>query len=213
MALSGYNVSLIANAVFSFALAVGANRRIAFVGTTGLLVFFILATGAPASVVRAGVMGFCVLLAREVGRPHGMRYLLGFAAAAMVAMEPAVLGQLSFQLSFLATIGLATLGRWLAPRLPWFPKRFGLREMAAATLGATLATTPLTLYAFGTLSLVGPVANLVVLPAIPLLTIAGFFSLLPFVGEGSAFFVWHGLRVVEGLVHWFANLPFAMVRL
>src|SRR5258708_22014562 len=97
--------------------------------------------------------------------------LLAVTAALLLAVEPRLCADPGFQLSFLGTLGILLLAGPLTARLPgprW------LAEPFAVTLAAQLATVPVMASTFGVLSLVGPLANALVIPAAPLLVVLGW---------------------------------------
>ncbi|MBI1975521.1 MAG: ComEC/Rec2 family competence protein [Candidatus Vogelbacteria bacterium] len=173
--LSGFNVTIIADAiirVFAFLPRV-AGISFAAIGIAA----FALMTGATATVVRASVMALIALLARATGRVYLATAALCAAGLAMVLYNPNVLVfDTSFQLSFLATLGLIYLSQIVERRLFFFPERFGLRSVASATIGAYMAVTPLLLYRIGDLSIVALPVNMLVLPIIPMTMLFSFLT-------------------------------------
>src|SRR5439155_1605313 len=93
------------------------------------------------------------------------------AVAFMLVADPGSIDDLGFQLSALATAGLVLWQASLAERLEFLPGVVG--QGIATTLAATAPTLPLVAAAFGRLSLVSPLANLVCVPLFPLLMLAG----------------------------------------
>ena len=124
-------------------------------------------------------MASIFLFAEMLGRQRSAIVALAFAAAVMVGISPYILGNASFQLSFLAMAGLVFLfpvfrnyGRKLTSRL--FGEEGFLASTAnasvdilAATMGAVIAVWPVVAYYFGIVSLVGPLATFLALPALP----------------------------------------------
>ena len=98
-----------------------------------------------------------------------------------------------FQLSFLATLGLIVFGEKLMHWCRFLPNFFAVRESIAMTLSAQSFALPVILWNFGTLSLISPLANVFVLPFIPVAMILGFFAVV-----GS--FLWSGFGVVFGFL-------------
>lgn len=198
IALSGYNITILGTMVFGFCLALGLGRRSAFWIVSLTFVAFVLMTGAAASVVRASMMGFLVLLARRIGRASQAHYALVFVAMAMAFFQPGLLlFDVGFQLSFLATLGLIMLNPWLIDRLTFVPARLGFREAASSTLSANLMTLPLLLYHFGQLSIVAPLANVLVLPLIPFTMLAGLIvGMIPLAGVIAAPVTWALLNTI-----------------
>jgi len=171
VAISGWNIALVAGIVVAMLRATGMGRRPrSFLVIAAIVIYTILA-GAEASVIRAAVMGGVVIVARESGRPSGAAAALGLAAWGLLLAQPRMIDDIGLQLSLAATAGLLALGshtetavrhltRARAPR--WFCETLGV------SLAAQLATLPLILLHFGRLSLISPFANLLVAPVVPL---------------------------------------------
>ncbi len=178
VAVSGYNIALVAAAVVPISRA--ATGRIgAFWLPMLAIVGFTIGVGAPASAVRAAIMGGLVLLARLVGRPSDALTALAIAAIAMTAFDPLLIGDLGFVLSSLATVALIALYPWFDARLPgrgngdpprsvgtWILR--GGRETLVACLAVEALTLPVIAVAFGRVAILSPLANILALPAIPL---------------------------------------------
>jgi competence protein ComEC len=210
--LSGYNITVLAAAVLLVVIRAGGHRRHAYWVALGVLAVFVVMTGAAPSVIRAAMMGACMLTAHYVGRGSRMWYALIFAATAMVAANPRILlYDVSFQLSFLATVGLAVFAAPLGARLSFLPRRFGFRDALASTLAATIMTTPLIAFQFGRLSTVSPLANLFILPFIPLIMGLSALALLPGVGIAGAAIAWPLLTWVVACAEFFARLSWSSI--
>ncbi|MPZ14418.1 MAG: DUF4131 domain-containing protein [Chloroflexi bacterium] len=171
--VSGYNITLVAAALHGLVRRWWLPRAI--VPFVGVWTFTLLAGAAPPS-VRAALMATVALLAARTGRGADALAGLALAAAAMLALDPRLVVDLSFQLSVLATFGLVTLQPRIAALAPWLHP--SAREPVAATLAAGLATTPLLAATFHQASLVAPVANALVAPSIPVATIGGAVGVL-----------------------------------
>ena len=196
IAISGYNITIIVAMLMGVFAALRVNRKKAFWGIVAGLIFFVILTGASASVVRAAVMGFIVLLAKQMGRASKVKNILILSAAAMVFVNPRILlWDAGFQLSFLATLGLIYLGPILQKRLTKLPEAFGLQENLASTLSAIIFTLPIILFNFHRFSLVAPLVNILVLPAIPWIMLVGFVQVV-------AAFIWLPLGQVVGWGSW-----------
>jgi competence protein ComEC len=212
LAVSGYNVTQLMSLVtFLLALA-GLPRQRAAVACAGVVIAFTVLAGAEASVVRAACMGCTGLLARLYRRRYGGTIATLAAAALMTFVNPFVLAHdAGFQLSFLAVIGLQTFGKPFERFFAWMPEVAGLRRMAAETSAATIATLPLTIYAFGMFPPMALFVNLIVLPFIPFAMIIGAVSLLlaiPTAALGAlpaivtSFLIRGVLTVIRGFAAW-----------
>ncbi len=178
VALSGYNIAIIALTVANLLGLWWFTKRFTFAGSTLLILAFVLMTGGEASVVRAAIMGFLVLLADKLKRVYYFRNAVAATALMMVIVNPKVLAfDIGFQLSFMALIGITCLKPLLEKRLKW-EKRSGIlnwRQNLLTTSAAQVAVLPVILYHFGTFSPIGILANVLILEFIPLTMALGFF--------------------------------------
>ncbi len=215
--LSGYNITIIARFIERLFSALSRRKRLVL--AAGAMLLFAITVGASATVVRATVMALLALLARGTGRLYAVTRALLIAGTLMLIHNPKILVfDTSFQLSFLATVGIIYLSPLISNYARWITERFGMREIAVATLATQLFVLPFLLYKTGLLSLVSLPANLLVLAAVPFTMffgfLAGFFEFvwsviaMPFAYAAYALLAYE-LAVVE----WFARLPFAAVAL
>ncbi len=168
VAVSGSNVTIVVTIVAVILLSLGLGRSQAFWVTTIMLIIFTIFVGASASVLRAAVMGWLILAAREIGRKAWPDRLLLVAAAILSAYDPWVLCyDAGFALSFLATWGLISWSPIIEARIKWMPRTLGLRATAATTFAATLMITPYAAWLFGQMTLAGLLTNLLALPLVP----------------------------------------------
>jgi competence protein ComEC len=217
VAISGYNITIISTILLSVFISLRVRRQQAFWIVVLGIALFVLFVGASASVVRAGIMGILVLVARQMGRLSSIGNVLALTAVVMAAWNPYVLlWDAGFQLSFLATMGLVYVAPLFDRYVTRVPEVFGLRESMVATLSATVATLPLILFQFGRLSIVSPIVNMFILPIIPFIMSVGFFATtMSFVfyplGQYIGYIAWGGMVYIVSVVRWFAELSFAAV--
>ncbi len=213
VALSGYNVSIVADwvmKIFSFlpqAFAFGA-------GVVGIILFVIMA-GGQATAVRAGIMAILVLFARATGRTSDAGRLLLLTGVAMILWNPFVLlHDVSFQLSFIATVAVIFLAPRVEPYFLWVTKSFKLREVVSVTCAAYIFVLPFILYKMGNLSLVALPANVLILPFIPPTMLLGFTTIFlglihHILSVPVGFMSYLLLHYELGVVDFFARLPFS----
>ena len=186
IALSGYNITIVASVLMAFFGFLTIPRRHSFWLAIIGIVFFVWLAGFQVSLIRAAIMGVLVLVAIRSGRLYSVTNALVFAGALMVLWDPFILlHNVSFQLSFLATMGIIYL-------FPFF-KRFG--EILGMTLAAQFMVLPLIGYYFSEFSLISPLANILILPVIPVTMLFGFFSTL-------AGFLWVPLAQILSIPAW-----------
>ena len=210
VAVSGFNVMVLGNTMLILLTYTVLKRQYAFYVVIVGIVVFVLFAGADAAVVRAGIMGGMALLAKQVGRLRTTMTLFLLAAVIMTAINPRVLmDDVGFQLSFTAAIGLVTIVPRLQRLFIFVPRVAGLRSVLAETVAATLATIPISLWHFKTVSLISPIANLFAVPWITLAMALGMAGMIGSTLIGSAAFLpaYAVLDIMILLVRAFAPLP------
>jgi competence protein ComEC len=188
--ISGWNIALIVGVLAAVGRTMGVRRRGVWLGTslTGIAAYTFL-VGADASVVRAAIMGAGGLIAPALGRRADPIVWLGIAMAAMALHDPGVVTNLSFLLSCAATFGVLVV----APALARGARRFriadrcgGVTEVLAIAVAAQIMTEPLILHQFGRVSLISPLANVIVEPLVPaIMACAALTALLSLVHLGA----------------------------
>lgn len=218
--ISGLHITIIAGLLMYFAQGVlFLPRRYAFWFAVLGLLFFIALTGARPSAIRAGIMGGLVLLAMYSGRLSDVKNAILFAACIMLLINPKVLRfDIGFQLSFLATIGIVYLSPYFENILKFIPKIAKFRDAAMMTLSAQILTAPVILYNFERLSLIAPVANILILPLIQVTMVLGFFAgflgiFWLILGKIVACIVWLLLSYEIFVVEWLAKIPYASLEI
>lgn len=215
--LSGYNVTIVAEAImrffsflpFLFGISVGIIS----------IIFFAIMTGGSATIVRASMMAILVMLARATGRTQTITRALFVAGFLMLMHNPKILVfDSSFQLSFTATIALIYLAPKIEKHFHLLPTKFQLREFAIATVATQIFVLPMILYKMGTLSFVALPVNLLILVFVPVTMLFGFITgvvgfvstilSLPFAFVTNALLTYQ-LKVVDI----FASLPFASIEI
>ena len=227
IAISGFNIAIIAGILLQGSRYFVPYRTAAWIAIAGITTYTFF-VGAQASVVRAAFMGALLIIATQLlGRPTFLPAAIFTAALAMTLINPFVLWDVGFQLSFVATLGLvlyistwskkleAGLQSHLEQNKAKQTTRF-ISEILLITLAATIMTLPVILYHFGRLSIVSLPANMLILPAQPgvmlwggLATILGM--ILPILGQVPAWIAWLFLSYTTSLVRIFASLPLTKV--
>ncbi len=209
--VSGQNLTFVAG-LFLFTLAGILKRRVAILVSLGAIIFYTLLTGAQVPVIRAAIMATLAFGAEIFGRVSDGVWILIVAAGSMLLYNPNWLTDLSFQLSFLATLGVIAIAPLLESKLKFLPSV--LSQDLAVTTGAQLMVLPVIAQNFHQFSVVGVLANLLVGWTIPFIMILGtvmiilgpIFSVL---GRLIAFATTALLTYFIYIVSFFSSLPFA----
>jgi len=215
IALSGYNVSIVANNVMKF-FGLIFSTTVSIVLGFVVIILFIVMTGASATAIRAGIMASIMLLGRMTERKYLAGRALVVAGLLMIAYDPRVVADMSFQLSFIATGGVL----FVTPKvINWFrflPLRYGIREMVASTVAATISVLPVLLYLTGVLSLVSLPANFLILLIIPYVMLFIFTTgmvgfIIPILAIIFGYITYIILLYMLYVIHFFGSLPFASI--
>ncbi len=213
VAVSGYNVTILARAVARLRLGSKYQQLLLSLGLIGL---FVLVTGFSASIVRASLVSLLTLWAWYYGRQFRPVLLLAFTAALTSLWSPFYIwSDLGWYLSFLAFFGVLVIAPLIAARLfKRSPKM--LTMVLIETLSAEVMTLPLIMMTFGQLSLVALVANLLIVPLVPLAMLlaalaAAAGALIP---QVAGWFAWPAqalLTYMLDIVHLLANVPSVVI--
>jgi competence protein ComEC len=226
IAISGFNIAIIAGLfVLLFSRLLGKCKG-AIAAVIGITVYTVL-VGATASVVRAAIMGGLAIFAAQAGRRQNGLVTLAFTGAVMALINPNVLWEVGFQLSFAATLGMIL---YAGPFQDWFKRLLArclpastARKVAGAvgagvlfTLAAQLTTLPIMAYQFGRISLVALLANPFILPTQPPLEIlSGLALLLSLVylplGKLVGWLAWPFAAYTDRAVEFFNRLPHGVI--
>ena len=172
--VSGQNLTILAGFVMSLVTIFG--RRKTIILTLFVIVFYSLLTGFGVPVVRAAIMAGLTYIGKLMGREGTGWWILVLTGGLMLLYQPNWLLNISFQLSFLATLGVVVVAPIFSEALKMIPKL--LREDLAVTLAAQLLVLPVIAYNFGQVSLAGLLANSLVLWTVPLVMVSGLVALV-----------------------------------
>lgn len=190
--LSGYNITIIAVSVFYLTSFLN-KRNLGFILSAIFIVLFAVMVGLGATVIRACIMALIAILAKFLGRPADALRWLFIAGAAMLMWNPlSLLYDPSFQLSFMATLGLILFSPFIYSFISnhkftrFIPTKFGLREIVSSTLAVQFFVLPLLIRMSGNFSIISFAVNPIVLPLVPWAmgfgALTGALGILPFIG-------------------------------
>jgi competence protein ComEC len=226
IAISGFNIAILAGLFVALFSRLLGKRRGAIAAVLGILLYTLL-VGATASVVRAAIMGGLAIFARQVGRRQNGLNTLSFTAAVMAAINPQVLWDVGFQLSFAASLGLILYAQpfedWAVRLISRFAPPEKAQKIAGPisayllfTLAAQLTTLPIMAYQFSRVSLIALLANPFILPVQPaVMVLAGLALLLSFVylplGKMAGWIAWPFAAYTNRAVEFFNVFPHGVI--
>lgn len=218
IALSGMNISIMTALVAQSTVSLG--RKFSIVLTIGLIISFVLFVGPSPSIVRAAIMGSLSLLAIYFGRQNWGLLSLFLASGIMLLYNFSLIQNISFQLSFLATLGIILANRKAdCQNKPGMLNQFKslFINNLQITLSAQIFTLPIILYNFHRVSLIAPVANILTEWVIQPLMVLGFLISIigwiwqPF-GYPLAWIAWVPLTYFITVVDTLSKIPGASMR-
>ena len=176
VAVSGSHLALVASLASTLVARARLRPSVRSTVLVALLAFYVCLTGFQLSALRAFVMSAVGLLAAVAGRRSQGLASIGLVALVLVLVSPACVFSLGFQLSVASVFALVMFGRlaqsWMEALLPRRCPQ-GLVETLSLTLLAQVATMPMTLPVFGTVPVLSPLANVVFVPLVSVVLLAG----------------------------------------
>ena len=215
---SGYNLTILVR--IARRLFVGLSKYLAALSAGGMILAFIAVTGVSPSMSRAGLVAGLSLLAWYYGRKFHPLVLLSLVAAATLLVNPSYgWNDLGWQLSFAAFAGVMILAPLLQAYFFGDKKPGTIRQIFGETLSAQIFTLPIIVGAFGVMSNVALIANVLVLPLVPLAMLltfvagVGSFVLPTDVANFVALPASWLLGYMTGVASWLADLPWAQTEI
>jgi competence protein ComEC len=205
--LSGTNITILAAIVSS--LTRNFSKPISILITMLVIIIFIIFVGPQAPIIRAGFMGILTLVANIYGKKSWTLYSLFLSAIFIFAFWPEWIKTISFQLSFAATLGLILFGQTKINNSIW-------REFKTS-IAAQVFTTPIIFIYFKQVSLISPVANVLVAFLISPLMILGFLTAILgkinyYLGVIPAYACYGVLTYLVFVIEALSKLPFVFLQ-
>lgn len=172
---SGYNLTILVR--LARRLFVRVSKYLSALSASVMILSFVAITGASPSMSRAGLVSGLSLAAWYYGRQFHPLVLLPFAAAVTVVINPSYAwNDLGWQLSFAAFAGVMIVAPLLQRYFYGQSKPGVLRQIVGETISAHIVTLPILIVAFGQMSNVAIIANMLVLPLVPLAMLLTFIA-------------------------------------
>ena len=169
IAVSGSHLAIVGFVIESALQMARCSRGLQRALLAATLVAYAAFTGASSSAVRACCMVFATLVANGAGRRrHGVSALF-VTMSIFVLLRPTVLFEMGFQLSCASVFAILCFCPYATYALGELGVPTGIASILSVTLCSQLATLPITVPAFGTFSLIAPIANAVIGPVVSVL--------------------------------------------
>lgn len=206
---SGQNLSMVAG--FFLSLAGIIKKKNAIILSIIVSLFYALLTGFQLPILRAAIMFGLASVAQFFGRQKDGIWILIVTAGLMLWVNPRWIVDLSFQLSFMATIGVIVV----APVLLKYSHSVPIvSQDLAVSLGAQIMVVPIIAQNFHQFSVVGILTNLFVLWTVSFIMILGTVMLIfSFISSILAQLISTAVSILLTyfiyVVQFFASQPFA----
>jgi competence protein ComEC len=196
--ISGYNITIIIKAFMS--LTKKWSKKLSIILAILGVILFTVMVGGESTVLRATLMALFIIWAERIGRKSDITIVLIMTALIMVLLNPKIIRfDLGFQLSFFAVIGLI----YFSPILENLFLKLNykkylpdiIKEPLFATLSAQVFVIPIILYNFHRISIIAPVANVLILSAVPITMFFGFIAVI-------ISFIWFGFGQIVAWITW-----------
>ncbi|MCX7821627.1 MAG: ComEC/Rec2 family competence protein [Brevinematales bacterium] len=205
LALSGLHIAIIAGFV-NIVLSFFFRKTTVFWLTSVFVVLYIFLSGLSPSVLRAGFMFVVLNYYYLKGLNPEIFDVMMFTAFISVVVFPEFLFNIGFWLSYAAFGGIfffSTFFDFFFQKVPSF-----LQKSFSITLSANLATLPLMLYYFGSVSLISFLSNLIVIPLFSIFLIFLFCNYLcSFINFNFFYFIveflWKIIQSITGIFSYF----------
>ncbi len=180
-----------------------------------LILLFMVMVGWTPSIMRAGIMTTLELLTWYIGRRFAPWRIILTTMTITILINPLYWTNLGWLLSFASLGGIMILGPMLTRFLYGKEKPNFVAGIILTTVAATLMTLPITLYYFGSISIIAVVANLLILPTLPyvmgLVFLTGLFAGVPGVGVAVGFVTEKLLQYHIAVVEFFAAQKYFII--
>lgn len=176
---------------------------------------YAIVTGLAPSVLRASLMFSLITIGKSLNRPSNIYNTLSASAFILLLINPLMLFNLGFQLSYLAVLGIVTFypiisGLYLpANRVSGY-----LWQLISVSLSAQLITAPISVFYFQQFPNYFLLANLLAIPLSGLLIYTGVLfvivSFIPKVAAIVAMVLSFEIKLLNGAVAFIETLPGAV---
>ena len=220
LVVSGMHVGFIF-LIIMWLMSIISYRRRWIVVVLGLIVLWSYAslTGLAPSVVRATFMFSMMLLFRVMGEKYRVKHALCLSATILILINPNVLFNVGFQLSYLAVCGIVYFYPLFYKRISTLKSRLlrWILSSVAVTVSAQIFTLPIVIYNFNQFPIYFILSNLFVTAFAPFLFLGGIallpLSYIPFLGIGAGWLMNYVVMIFEYIIHLIVAIPFSTIKI
>ncbi len=175
-AVSGLHIGFLAVVLNFIANKLKFNKYLKFIVVVGVLILYSGICGFTPSSIRATVMAGVLLMAEILGKKYDGLTSISMASIVILVIAPVQLFCVGFQLSFGVVLGISVLSRPISNVFKFLPKK--ISSSIGVVLSAQIFGIPISLAAFGEISLIAIVANLIFIPFVGIIYVLLLVSTL-----------------------------------
>lgn len=213
IAASGYNVNILV-LIVERSLSRFFNPSIRIVISLFLVWCFVVLSGGSPSIIRAAIMISLILISSRLEIGLSIHHILVLCTTLYLYYNPYIITDLSFQLSLVSTASLI----YFLPVIEGFllGVKSWVRDLILPTLACTISTAPILMYTFGSISLIGIISNLIILPILEITMITSVFALVISsisysLAKPLLYLLWAQLDFFERSVSFFGGFDFLVI--
>lgn len=217
VAVSGFNITIII-VFLSYILKIfPVFFRTIFISIW--VIWFVAIVWDNIAALRAAIMWLLAYYILVSGRSGNSFVILLISAFLIVLYNPLILNyDISFQLSFLAVLGLIYTKNFFDKIFSFLPKILAIRESFVLTLSAFSFTLPIMIVYFGQVSILSPLANIAVWWTLPFTMLFWFISvILDFFSHQASYIIWFIARgflaYILEVAHFFWNFYYSTLKI
>lgn len=213
LAVSGLHFGIISLFIFWFLSLLNIGRKTKFI-ITGLLIFIYAGiVGFSVSAIRALITALVIIVANLLGKKHDYLSFIAIAYILSLIINPSSLFTVGFLLSFGAVLTILALHEPLKKVLKWMPSKIG--TLTGASISASIGTAPILINFFYYLSIVGVIANVIIIPVGSAAVIMVLLSVLfgKVLGTVFAFIGETLINLMNDIMNLFFKIPIVSIEL
>lgn len=194
LSVSGAHVTLLIFILAWISNQLFSRKIFKLILTVVFVSFYLVLSGSPSCALRSGIMGIFAFLAIYQNRLANIKTMLWLSCAILLWQNPLLLvSDIGFELSFLAVFGMTYIYLIFDKLLLWGKEGFFWKviKIVVLSISVEIAVLPLVFYYFGFISLISPLANILLLPLFSFLIPLGF--LIVIVKSLECFFIFYGV--------------------
>lgn len=171
LAVSGLHIGIIAGFLIFLLSNLGVRKRINIIIVLSIIWFYGFLIGFPPSVLRASIMFSFLFYGQALAEPYDSINILFISFFILLLMNPMLIFNLGFQLSYTATFSILYFTPYINER--FYPYKNRITYILSGLLSVYIGILPMQLYYFNSFSILGIFSNLIISPILSFALVLG----------------------------------------